>query len=118
MELNIYGDVIIHPTYSESEGSKGNERKTKTIRGSSSLNTFKKRIRGRDIKCQCCGEDSKHLEVHHILPLSEYKDLACDDGNAVGLCQSCHRKYHQEYKGEVNAVTFGEFLRRFGKRVL
>lgn len=122
IEINVYGgNVAVYPPENphivKSEPVK-NERKVSSIRNSSALSTFKKKIRGRDTRCQCCGESEKILEVHHILPLSQYKDLACDENNAIVLCQSCHRKYHAEYKGEESAATFGNFMRRFGERII
>ena len=81
------------------------------------LAAFKKKVKARDTVCQCCGEIdvNGHLEVHHIMKLANYQDLACDLGNGIALCQKCHRKYHDEYE-EVNAVTFAEFMKRFAKR--
>lgn len=60
--------------------------------------------------------ENGHLEVHHINPLAQYPKMATDDGNGIALCQKCHRKYHEEYKGNENAYTFALFLKRFGNR--
>ena len=108
MRVIINGDVHIHEeTQNKSSSIKG-------IRLSSALSNTKKKVKGRDGICQCCGDDGGgHLEVHHILPISSYKDLACDMGNMISLCQRCHKKYHDTYS-EVNAITFTEFIKLYG----
>lgn len=109
MNIIVNGDVSIY----ENNGIK---KKTKDIRVSSQLSKIKQKVKGRDSCCQCCGENpSGHLEVHHILPVSKYKDLSCDMGNMVSLCQKCHAKYHDLYS-DVNAVTFAEYMKKYGKR--
>lgn len=87
----------------------------KEIRDSPSLYEVKQEVRKRDKVCQCCGEQEKQLQVHHIFPLAKYKDLACDKSNMVLLCESCHRRYENRYE-ECNPVTFAEFMKRNGKR--
>lgn len=88
----------------------------KIIRRSTELKHMKKEVRSRDIHCQCCGEQDKKLQVHHILPLSRYPELSCDSSNMICLCKECHDRYHKEYKGNEGAVSFSEFMRRYGKR--
>ena len=107
----VHGNVYIN--YPEKPVK--DNRKISSIRSSQSLATFKKKVKARDIHCQCCGEQEKQLQVHHIMGLSDYKELACDTNNGITLCQKCHSKYHKEYD-EVNAVTFAEFMKRFAKR--
>lgn len=79
---------------------------------------WKSKIKSRDEnRCQCCKKTFEdHLEVHHIFPFSKFPDLAMDDGNGIALCQKCHSKYHNIYKGQEDAVTFAKFLRDFGER--
>ena len=113
MEIIVNGDVYIN----ENGGNEQKDRKVATIRRSPALASAKKKVKARDSVCQCCGEIdvNGHLEIHHILPLSSYPNLATDEGNLVALCQKCHDKLHKEYP-EANAVNYGEFMKRFAKR--
>ena len=43
-------------------------------------------------KCQNCGEKSKKLHIHHIIPLS--KRGRNDAYNLVTLCEECHKTEH------------------------
>ncbi len=58
--------------------------------------------------CQKCGNSSKRLNAHHIVP-RQYKELRWDICNGVSLCPRCHRlgkdAAHQ------NALLFVEWLR-------
>lgn len=95
------------------------EKSVHKIRSSNAVSSAKKRVKARDGCCQCCGEVpiNNHLEIHHLLPVSKYKDLAADEGNMIALCQKCHRKYHDKYDDEnTNAVTFSKFLKDYGNR--
>ena len=107
VDLTVQGNIIFNlPS--------DHKKNVKKVRNKISSN-FKKQVKGRDGMCMCCGETDKPLEVHHIMPVSLYDDLECDMGNVVSLCQSCHGRYHKEY-GEGDAVCFGEFMKRYGKR--
>ena len=77
---------------------------------------LKNKIKERDSKtCLCCGKKFKnHLEVHHIMPISKYPDLATTPENLASLCQKCHARYHDLYKGEEGAVSFAIFLKQYG----
>lgn len=115
----IEGDVNINIV--ETDDKKGQtigKKAIKSIRGSKNQNKFKKRIRKRDEEeCQCCHDHVPNgLQVHHILPISKYPDLANDDHNGIGLCEKCHSKYHQMYQGAEGADTFAKFLRDYGNR--
>lgn len=103
MDIKVYGDVYINDK---------KERKISTIRTSSKLATVKKIVKERDKFCICCGDIGVNgqLEVHHIMPLAKYKDLATDEHNMVALCQKCHRKYHEEYKDCEGADTFAKWI--------
>lgn len=109
MDIAIYGgDVHIHTAETKREVS------VHTIRTSNSVTNAKKRVKERDGVCQCCGEVDVdgHLEIHHIFPLSHYKDLASDENNMIALCQSCHARYHNRHDlADVNPVTFAKFLK-------
>ena len=34
--------------------------------------------------------------------------------NLITLCQSCHRKYHDEFEGSEGAVSFAKYIRDKG----
>lgn len=78
---------------------------------------LKQSIKKRDLEtCICCKRKFKsHLEVHHIMPVSKYPELACVPENLVSLCQQCHAKYHELYKDDGGAVSFANFLRTYGR---
>lgn len=105
----VEGDVIININRGEKvDIKKLRNRITKPL---------KRKIKKRDLeKCLCCGKTFKtHLEVHHIMPISEYPSLATDSKNMASLCQQCHAKYHEMYKDKEGAVTFALFLKQYGK---
>lgn len=116
----INGEVTINIYNSDDETEPDNgTRKISTIRGSKAVSTAKKNVKSRDGCCMCCGDVpvNNHLEVHHLLPLSKYKELASDEGNMISLCQKCHKKYHEMYDLEnTNAVTFSKFMKDYGNR--
>ena len=103
------GDLILHGTSCDTI------QKKQSIRSSPEYQDMKKRVKARDQVCQVCGEVdvNGHLEIHHILPLSDYPDLACDDGNCICLCQKHHQEYHNCYDVG-NAVTFADFMKNKG----
>lgn len=113
MDIAVYGDVHIHTAETKKEVS------VHTIRTSNAVSTAKKRVKERDGVCKCCGDIGVdgHLEIHHIFPVANYKDLASDENNMVALCPSCHARYHNRYSlDDVNPVTFAEFLRKNCKK--
>lgn len=116
-KIVINGDIIINVN------NKGDvidiKKTTKQIRNQFVKKSWKTKIKIRDEnECQCCGKKNLHqLEVHHIMPLAKYTELASDNGNGIALCQECHRRYHEMYKDEENAVNFAKFLRDFGNRI-
>lgn len=120
MSITVNGDVIIN--FTNETGETGNTvnipvKSVQKLRTSPEMKQTKKRIKARDIHCQCCGEMDKQIQVHHIMPLSDYPELNCDEGNLIGLCQSCHDRYHREYRDDgINAFTFAKFILRYGKR--
>lgn len=61
------------------------------IYAQSSWKKFARAVRKRDKSCRLCGCDEK-TEIHHIDPFSEAPLLVMDMGNAILLCQPCHRK--------------------------
>ena len=106
MDIAVYGDVHIHTAETKKEVS------VHTIRTSNAVTTAKKEVKKRDKVCQCCGAFTD-LEVHHIFPVANYKDLASDMNNMVTLCKSCHARYHNRYELEdSNPLSFAKFLRK------
>ena len=117
----INGDVNIEiHDYNVDEGlaKKIKNTTTRVLRNRKVKSTYKNKVRKRDnYVCQCCKKKFKqHLEVHHIMPFSQYPHMGDDLGNGISLCQKCHAKYHDVYKGRENAVTFAKFLRDEGKK--
>ena len=105
----INGDVFI------SVNNYGGKVNLKKIR-SKITKPLKQRIKQRDSKtCLCCGRKfENHLEVHHIMPVSKYPELATVPENLASLCQQCHAKYHEMYKNNEGAVSFATFLKQYG----
>ena len=124
MSITVNGDVIISldgllsdNTENKTLNNSLSKKQVQKLRTTTEMKTLKKKIHKRDIHCQCCGETEKQLQVHHIMPLSDYPELNCDEGNLICLCQSCHNRYHNEYKEEgINAVTFSHFMKRYARR--
>ena len=61
------------------------------IYASSEWRQFAKAIRKRDKVCRLCGGTTQ-LEIHHIEPFSLAPLLVMFIGNAILLCNSCHKK--------------------------
>ena len=117
----VNGDINIEiHDYNVDEGfaKKIKNTTTRVLRNRKVKSTWKNKVRKRDdYICQCCKKKFKqHLEVHHIMPFSQYPHMGDDLGNGISLCQKCHAKYHDVYKGRENAVTFAKFLRDEGKK--
>jgi len=118
----INGEVtvnIYNPTDEEPSDIKSKDKDVQTLRRSNAVSSAKKKVKARDGRCMCCEEvpTNNHLEVHHLLPISRYKELSADEGNMISLCQKCHKKYHDLYDMEdVNAVTFAKFMKDYGNR--
>ena len=47
-----------------------------------------------DNRCPMCGEVSKRMELHHILPVARFPELWDDRRNCVALCHDCHKEIH------------------------
>ena len=107
--ITINGDVYI----SINNNGKGN---LKNIRNKITKN-IKRNIKRRDSEtCLCCGRKFEtHLEVHHIMPLSRFPELATIPENMASLCQQCHARYHELYKHNEGAVSFAEYLKQYGR---
>jgi len=52
-------------------------------------------IHGSTDSCEECGSES-NLQAHHIVPVSENKELATDVDNGILLCGECHSDKHPE----------------------
>ncbi len=112
--VNIYNNSDENEVETETTGTKSIHR----LRTTSKVSSAKKQVKSRDGRCVCCGEMEKQIQVHHILPIAKYPELAADMGNMICLCQSCHSRYHQMYEDEnVNAVTFAKYLKDYGTRI-
>lgn len=106
--ITINGDIII-------DNNNANvKRKTQQLRNTPGANSWKQKVKARDKVCQCCGTTS-HLEVHHVSPLAQYPQLGTDIHNGMVLCQTCHRDYHEQWKGSEGPATLVRFLREHGQ---
>lgn len=65
------------------------------IRDTPEYYQWKKAIHESYDECQECGKD-ENLHAHHIVPISENKDLATDINNGTLLCPDCHYKKHKD----------------------
>ena len=104
----INGDIIIEDNQGKTK------KKTQELRNTPGMNSWKQKVKQNDQVCQCCGTHN-HLEVHHVMPLSLYPELGTDVHNGMVLCQTCHNKYHEQWKGSEGAGTLTRFLRQNGK---
>lgn len=106
--ITINGDVYI--SVNNGKGS------LKNIRSKITKN-IKRKIKERDSEtCLCCGRKFEtHLEVHHIMPLSRFPELATIPENMASLCQQCHARYHELYKYNEGAVSFAKYLKQYGR---
>ena len=65
--------------------------KNKRFRNSNEYDSWRKTIFKNDnYTCQCCGQYSGDLQVHHIKDFATYEDLRVDIKNGITLCKSCH----------------------------
>lgn len=48
--------------------------------------------------CERCGDITDRLELHHTLPISEYKDKANNVSTMILLCHKCHVDTHRQCK--------------------
>lgn len=66
--------------------------------GDSNLKRWKKLVKERDgFRCVKCGEDeARMLQAHHIVPVSENKELIFDVDNGITLCLNCHAEEHRD----------------------
>ena len=64
-------------------------------------------------KCVKCGS-KENITIHHLLPLSLYRNQRAKMYNLRPLCKFCHAEYHDEYlKGNIelcNPDTFDAWL--------
>lgn len=112
--LNNNSDIVINGDIVIDNSTAKNKQKTQTLRNTPGMNSWKQKVKQNDKVCQCCGTHS-HLEVHHVMPLSVYPTLGTDVHNGMVLCQTCHNKYHEQWKGSEGAATLTKFLKENGK---
>lgn len=63
----------------------------KLARMTPAYENFRKQVFEKDnYTCQCCGHYSVKLNVHHIKPFAEYKELRTELSNGIVLCAECH----------------------------
>ena len=70
-------------------------------RNSYNYEKWKNKVMARDsFKCVLCGR-SDGIEVHHILPYSDYQENRLDINNGITLCKFCHSA---KYKGSFHNI--------------
>lgn len=61
-----------------------------------STRSLKKRLISESPQCMICGFDFEPvLQIHHVLPISEYGDN--DERNVIVVCPTCHKVLHKAY---------------------
>ena len=73
---------------------------------------FIKKVLARDnYTCQCCGQYSKDLEVHHLNSYNWYIEGRTNETNGITLCRECHKKFHLLYGlGDNTKEQYEEFV--------
>ncbi|HLZ23384.1 MAG TPA: FAD-dependent thymidylate synthase [Ktedonobacterales bacterium] len=79
------------------------------------LKSLRPQVFARDTnRCRLCGNKSKHLTVHHVLPVWARPDLTLDINNIVTLCRLCHLKVNT--REHLYVEYFGRSLLELGNR--
>jgi len=91
-----------------------NEDRERLARRNLQYDTWRLAVFKRDnYTCKKCGIFGKNLRIHahHLYNFKEYKELRCDVGNGVTMCESCHVRFHNIY-GRANNTPeqFLEFI--------
>lgn len=78
----------------------------------SNYSTFVVNVLKRDnYTCQCCGQYSKHIEVHHLDGYDWCKEKRTDETNGITLCENCHKNFHGKYgRGNNTKKQFEEWI--------
>lgn len=67
---------------------------------------WRKNVLNRDkYKCQCCGNDTKTLNTHHIYNYKDYKQLRYETHNGIVLCEDCHIEFHNLFERRYNDLN-------------
>ena len=74
-----------------------NAKKIRSSNIQAGATRIKKSLVGEKNKCEICGFSFKPvLQIHHILPISEFGNNAED--NVICVCPNCHKSLHVLYK--------------------
>lgn len=61
--------------------------------------------------CQCCGNNSHNLEVHHLDGYDWCVEKRTDDTNGITLCTNCHKNFHGKYgRGNNTKEQFEDWI--------
>lgn len=72
---------------------KGNQTEVQIVRSSAEYKKWHREVLKRDFyRCRSCGAKPKKLEVHHIVPFKESKELRMEVQNGITLCHDCHNE--------------------------
>lgn len=111
-EICEYCDNIFVPTNSENPNKycdeicfglsqqKNPEQISSGTRGTTEYREWTKTIHNLYDVCQECSS-TDNLQAHHIVPVSENKDLATDVDNGILLCGKCHSNNHENLAEEL-----------------
>lgn len=55
--------------------------------------------------CQMCKQKGGELDVHHLLPYTDYKEHVISIGNGYTLCKKCHKLVHKEMRKKKWPIT-------------
>lgn len=96
-----YMDEVVHwmksdaPNHLRNPGIK-NAKAIRMMALKSDAQRIKKSIISEKGKCEICGFDYKPiLQIHHIVPISEYGNNQQD--NIICVCPNCHKTLHHIY---------------------
>ena len=92
------------------------QKKIKEELDSEKLRKWAKRVKDRDKKCLVC-DSTENLTAHHLFGKGIYRGIAYETSNGATMCESCHNKFHNEYKNNCNPENFKKFLILNGKDV-
>lgn len=59
---------------------------------------FTQKVMSRDnYTCQCCGQQHKDIQVHHLDSWDWCIERRFDETNGITLCDNCHKNFHHIY---------------------
>lgn len=92
-------------------------------RGIFGYKKWSKQVRERDnYTCKVCGKSSKDevtIVAHHLESYDVNEELRLDVNNGVTLCNSCHNRFHNLYKGQkTTKEQFDKWFKKYGSEFM